>query len=411
MSTTYSVRPGDTFASIARRQYGSEQYARLVAQANPGASEPLQVGASIVTPPAPAGLPARIAPASAAGLNEVALLIKGEVFRFWTEITVNTALDEMATVEFSAPFDSENVAFRNAFRPFTFAPVVVLVGGQPQFTGTMLTPTPSVTPDGVTVAVSCYSQPGVLDDCTAPASAFPLEFNRQALPDIAAALCSPFGLAVVADGTPGPAFERVALEPGANVLQFLADLARQRSLVMTSTPLGALQFPSVVRPGRPVAQLREGESPLLSVSPEFSPQDYYSHVTGLEPVSVGTFGSQFTVKNPHLLTAVRPLTFKGDDTEGGDVATATQAKAGRMFGNMVTYTVELATWRDPQGALWAPNTTLTLLAPSAMVYSPYEFIVRRVSLRKNGDSEVATLQLVLPGSFSGEIPERLPWQE
>lgn len=411
MSTTASVQPGDTFETIAKRQYGSELQANLVAAANPGLSEPLPVGASVVLPGSRDVPPLRAANVQAAGVNEVSLLIGGAVFRYWTDITINLALDEMATVEFSAPFDPENVAFRNAFRPFSFSPVVVMVGGAPAFTGTMLTPTPSVTPDGVTVAVSCYSQPGVLDDCTSPAAAFPLEFNRQALPDIAAALCSPFGLAVVFDGTPGPTFERVALDPGGPVLQFLADLARQRSLVMTSTPLGALQFPAVTGTGRPVAQLREGESPLLSVSPQFSPQDYYSHITGLEPVSIGTGGSQYTVKNPHLLTAVRPLTFKGDDTEGGDITTAVKAKAGRMFGNMVTYTVELATWRDPRGALWAPNTTVTLHAPSAMVYNPYELIVRRVSLRKDGDGETATLELVLPGSFSGEIPGRLPWEE
>lgn len=409
MSTTFEVGAGDTFASIARKQYGSEQHAKLVEQANPGLSEPLPVGAVITTPPV-AGAPVDLVALGAANdEDEVALLVDGKRFRFWTDISITLALDAMASVDFNAPFEPEDPEFRETFRPFSFKPVVVTLDGEPLFTGTMLTPTPALTPDGTAVAVSCYSRPGVLDDCTPPAGAFPLEFNGQSLPAIAGQLCAPFGIAVEFASEPGPAFERVALDPSSSVLPFLADLAKQRSRVMTSSPAGGLEFPNVTPVGSPVAYLREGESPLVSVTPQFAPQDYYSHVTGLESVTLGADGSQFTVKNVHLIGVVRPLTFKGPDVEGGDIKTATQAKSGRMFGNMVTYSLVLSTWRDPQGAHWRPNTTLVLHAPSAMVYQPYEFLVRQVVLTKNGDSRVAELEIVLPGSFTGETPETLPW--
>ena len=82
-----------------------------------------------------------------------------------------------------------------------------------------------------------------------------------------------------------------------------------------------------------------------------------------------------------------------------------------MFGAMASYSVALSTWRDPAGNLWAPNTTLKLQAPGAMIYNSYEFIVRSVEFSKDSTSETARLNLVLPGAFSGQIPEALPWDE
>ena len=409
MSTTYRASTGDTFESIARKVYGDERRSRAIARANPGVLEPIAPGTVLAVPPAP-GAPADKTPQgpSATG-NEVALLIDGTRFRFWSDLRLTRSLDNMDTLEFGAPFEADAPGFRETFRPFSYKPLGVTVGGDPLFTGTLVGIMPDLGNSQKAIGVSGYSRPGVLEDCTAPASAYPVEFNGFDLRGIADALCEPFGVAVVFDGPVGSAFERAAVEPGGNVMAFLSDLARQRGLVVSSTPAGELLFQQSVMPGAPVAALRQGAAPVLSVTPSFSPQQYYSHITGLEAVRVGTEGSQYTVRNPHLAGIVRPMTFSAPDVEGGDITDAVRAKAGRMFGNMAAYTVQVATWRDPQGRLWAPNTTMTLEAPDAMVYSAYEFVLRSVQFSRTGDNESAELDLVLPGSFSGQTPEALPW--
>lgn len=405
----YSTRAGDTFEAVARKVYGDERRARLIAQANPGVSEPLAPGTVLSTPPAP-GVPAdKIPQAPTATGNEVALLIDGRRFRFWSDMRITRSLDAMDLVEFNAPFEADAPGFRETFRPFSYKPLDVTVGGVPLFTGTLVGIMPDLANDQKTIGVSGYSRPGVLNDCTAPASAYPIEFNGLDLKAIAAALCEPFGVAVVFTGPVGSAFGRAAVEPGATVLSFLSDLARQRGLVVSSTPTGELLFQQSVQVGQPVAVLQQGASPVLGVTPSFSPQQYYSHITGLEAVRVGTQGSQFTVRNPHLAGTVRPMTFSAPDVEGGDITDAVQAKAGRMYGNMAAYAVQVSSWRDPQGNLWAPNTTVSLEAPGAMVYSAYEFVVRSVRFDRAGSSESAELDLVLPGSFSGQTPEAMPW--
>jgi len=411
LSTTYSVITGDTFESISRKKYGTEKEADRIARANPGVAEPLTAGTTLTVPVLPEAPQNLQQAADSSTDDEVAILIDGKRFRFWDKVRITRAIDTMDTVEFGAPFDADAPGFRDTFRPFSFKTVVITVGGTPLFTGTMVTVNPVLENAQKIISVSGYSLPGVLNDCTSPASSFPLEFDNQGLREIATAMAAPFGISVDFQADQGAVFERVASEPGKKVLAFLTELAKQRNLIISSSSRGKLTFLQSSEGGQPVARLQQGVAPVLSVTPFFSPQEYYSHITGIEPVVVGLAGSQFTVKNPRLLGVTRPLTFNAPDTLDADVKSAVEAKAGRMFGNMASYSVRVATWRDPSGKLWEPNTAIKLLAPDAMIYNEYEFIIRSIEFSRDRATETATLNLVIPGSFSGKVPEALPWDE
>ena len=411
MSTIYNVITGDTFELISRKKYGTELEADRIAKANPGASEPLTAGINLIIPVLP-DIPQNIQQkAISDNLNEVAVLIDGKRFRFWDKIQLTRSIDAMDTVEFGAPFESDIPNFRQIFRPFSYKSIVVTVGGDPIFTGTMITINPVLENERKIIAASGYSLPGVLNDCTPPASAFPLEFNKQGLQEISATLTASFGLGIQFDSDQGAIFERVATKPTTKILSFLIDLAKQRNLIISSTERGKLLFQQSISIGSPVARLQQGEPPLLSVTPRFSPQEYYSHLTGLESVEIGLSGSQYTVKNERLEGVIRPLIFTVPDAVKADVKAAVQAKMGRMFGNLAAYTIEVATWRDSNGNIWKPNTTIKLTAPDAMIYNEYEFIIRSINFEKDDKTEIATLDLIIPGSFSGQLPEVLPWDE
>lgn len=344
--------------------------------------------------------------------ERVSVRIDGERYEFWSAIEIRLALDTFSTVTLTAPFEPKRKEFRQVFRPFSFKPLQIDVGDKRLFTGTLVGVHPEATPEGATVEVTGYSLPGVLEDCTAPAANVPHEYKKLGLRAIAEAIAAPFGLKVRFRADEGAKFDKVALEEEQRLFAFLSELARQRNVVWSSTPEGDLLCWQSVEPGNPVARFVEGESPVSVVRGDFSPQEYFSEITGFCASKRGRKGSKHTVKNPWLPRVIRPMSFKLDDTEPADTPEATRSKLGRMFGQIAAFTMEnLPTWRDPNGDLWNPNTTLMLTAPSAMIYRRSELLARTVTLKQTAESETAELGLVLPGAYSGKAPTFMPWDE
>ncbi len=414
MSKAYTVQPGDTYADISRKQYGDESYARNIAEANPGAPAQPQVGSVIVTPDIPElelDDQRKGTLRSDADKDLVTLTINGKVFRFWSNVNITQHLDAVSTVNFNSPFEPDQEIFREAFRPYSYQEVRIDVGGQLLFTGTLVNPVPTLGPRERSVSARCYSKPGVLSDCTPPASAYPLQWDAATLRTIAADVCRPFGVSVVFPEGSGLVFERISLDPGSKVMPDLARFASQRNLVIRSNERGQLVFLRPKETGEPVARFREGLGPLQSVTPSIGSQQFYSHITGVAPSIVGLEGPQATVVNPRLKGVLRPYVYPASDTEEGGLQEAVRSKIGRMYAESASYEVELDTWRDVDGNIWQPGDFVTLTAPGCMVYSEYTFQIRTVYLKATPNEQSATLNLIIPGTLSGKVPETLPWDD
>ena len=269
---------------------------------------------------------------------------------------------------------------------------------------------PNVDARMASVGVTAYSLAHALTEVCADPRLLPLEFNGLDLRQIAAKLVtSTIGVESIFEGKPGAVFGRVRAEPDSTIHSFLVDLALQRAFVLADDPSGALLFRAEARPGAPVARL-EGQ-PLVRVTASFNAASWYSSVTGRASKKAGKAGSKYTEGNP-LYRAAHPRhhTMRIGDTESADVPATARAAIGRMVASVVSYTVDdLPTWRDPRGEIWRPNTTITLLAPEAMIYRETELIIRTVTLRQTAEVETASLGLTLPGTFGGTLPEALPW--
>lgn len=414
MSRPYTVQQGDTFAGISRLMYGDEQYTSNIAEANPGIGGQPQVGTTIVIPDIP-DLALGADRARNANLtqdpDEVTLSVNGAVLRSWTSVTITQHLDAVSTVSFRSPFDPTDQAHRDAFRPYAYQPVRIDVGGGLFFTGTEVNPQPVTEAAQREVRVQCYGTPGVLTDCTPPASAYPLQWDEVSLRTIAAALCRPFGIGVRFPNGAGQTFERIGVEPGEKVMAVLARLASQRNLVIRSDEAGRLVFVRPSSTGQPVAEFVEGEQPFVSTSPSFGNQQFFSHVSGISPTILGLEGPQATVQNTHLRGVLRPYVYTADDMADADLQAAVSSKAGRMFAESATYPVPVPTWRNANGDLWKVGDLVTLDAPGAMVYGAYTMQIRSIRFRAAPNKRTAVLELIIPGTLSGQLPERLPWED
>lgn len=405
LSTTVNVLAGDTFERIARRAYGAEFRAGLIRRANPGVEEPLIPGTVIIVPALESD-PAF--PSEVENADTVSVFIEGSRFDLWYQMRLSEKIDRVATLSVSVPFDN---ALR-IFKPFAFQSISVFVGDQLFFSGTLVTVSPRLSADENTLTLEAYSKPGVLGDCTVPASSFPdLEFKNQTLDEIAQRLAEPFGVPVRFEANAGAPFTEIAIRPDQKIFDFLANAGAQKNIIFSNSPEGELL--ARVAPGETEAIDRFifGEDPISNLSPSFSAQSYYSHVTALVPSDTGSDGTQFTVPNPHLSGVVRPFTFHAADNADASAQVAASAKLGLMFGNMVRYSFDVPTWRARGGELWRPGQTVGLLAPGAMIFEMYNFLVSEVTFFHSESSQQARLSLTLPGAYRGEIPERLPWGE
>ena len=242
MSISYSTITGDTFESIARKVYGDNNQSSRIASANPGVSEPLTVGLVLVIPAIPTAPKNVTQRAVSTDPNEVAVLIDGVRFRFWDKLRISRSIDNMASFELGAPFNHNTPGFRDAFRPFTYKQVVITIGCDSLFTGSIVIINPVVGNTQRVVSAAGYSLPGVLNDCPPPASMYPVEFNDQYLKEIATTMCAPFGIGVVFEAGQGAIFERVASDVDTKVLTFLTGLAKERKLIATDDADGNLVF-------------------------------------------------------------------------------------------------------------------------------------------------------------------------
>lgn len=410
--SAYTVIAGDTLERISRRMYGSDVHATDIEAANPQVTAGVLIPGQKLEVPEIDNLPPAVSDKhfDEASESEVSVSVGGETFRFWDSVRITRAIDKPAVLSLGAPFEPSNVAFRSVFAPLSYRPVTVNVAGTRLFTGVTVTPNPEVSANSRTATVDAYAQCALLGDCTLPASSYAagrgVEFNGLSVLGIALALGKPFGITVTLDGDAGATFDRVSLDPEVKVLEFIIELCKQRVLVISSDERGMLVLQDETD-SKPVASLEE--SPLVTVSAQFNPQEYYSHITCISPSSFGVTGGQFTIMNPHLSGSLRPFVFRAPDALESDVVTACKAKAARMFAGAATYSVTLPGWRDPSGNLWEPNTRLRLKAVGAMIYDSYDFLIRSVTNTSDKDTSSTDLDLVLPGSFGGAVPDILPW--
>lgn len=414
MASRHLVQPGDTYELISSQFYGVPTGAARIATANQYAE--LVPGTFVTIPDEPDAINLIQGDDPDVGPNEVSVTIGGQRFQFWEAIEISLSMDRFSTFALKAPFEPDNMRFRELFQPLSYAPVGIAVEGSLLFSGTLMNVAPAMSPTRRTVAVSGYSKPGVLNDCTMPAGA-PMEWKNRTLPEIARDLGAPFGVGVteaqLQQALPQPAWESIRIRPTEKILGWLAKLSQERGFLISNTADGQILFvePTTTAPD----VLLDGGSPRVAIRPVIRPQQYYSHITAYQTATAGGAfkpgqQSRATVINTLLPGIVRPLNFTVADSFGGTLLQAANAKAGRMLANVVSWDVDVAGWRDSQGRLWEPNRRVTAVDPGAMLYERTELLIRNVTLKREPEGDTARLNLIFPGAFANEPPEQLPWQ-
>jgi hypothetical protein len=157
----------------------------------------------------------------------------------------------------------------------------------------------------------------------------------------------------------------------------------------------------------------EGNAPLISIKPQFSAQDFFSHITGFGKTDAEYPSVSYTFENKYLINKgiIRHHSLTIEDAETiGDLENSVKAHAGRMFADCVNFELLCEGHVNKNGEIFKKGMTVCVSAPSAMIMRETNFIARNIKLSRTTKGKTSTLTLVLPGSYTGEIPEALPWE-
>lgn len=402
MPGTYKALGGETFNQVARITTGDDTNASAIQRANPGIPEPIPVGAILQIPVSPS-----VSPTSAD--SELEIKVDGTKIGTFDNFALSMAMDAISKCGFTVPNEPET---RKIFPPLPPPHVTVDSYGERIFTGRAEPSRPNNQPDNKTLEIECYSTPGILEKVHPPMSAFPLEWTNANLPAIAGELCGHHNINVDFRADFGPVFERVDIKFTDIVLDFLANLAAEHGPFISSSETGELVFWVGAPSGKPVSNLEKGRHPCENVDMVVDESSYYSSVTGSTTITIGKkkVGASHTVRNQLTFDLVQPYNFRADHISPGELETAVKAMAGRMFGALVTATVDLSSWLTDDGKVYRPNQTIMLASPEDHIEKSFEFFIAEVMLAKSAGITTATLFTTLPGAYSGEMPERMPWQ-
>jgi len=348
--------------------------------------------------------------------DEVSIIVDGSIYRFWETVDINFSFDDFAdTFTISGPFDFENRKFLDLFRPYKYKEIGLYVAGELKLTGTLLSPSPSNTPDSSTISISGYSAPGIIADCNAAPVDWPIAINGLNLEEIANKLTNPFGIKVLFESDPGPKFsksDKVRMDVDEKIGNFLITLAKQRGLIINSNMSGELVFSKVTSENATLS-IVSGQWPWIGSNCSFDGQNMFSAITAIGTNNKRGYGSRVTVENP-ALASVEPARHKiyhAADVLSGGLQTSAKAELGRMIADSLKINLSVVGWHRPDGLIWSDNQKIIFHSPRDLLISEHDYVIRNAKLTKGPDKATTDLELVLPESYSGEIPKSFPWED
>ena len=332
--------------------------------------------------------------------------INGSYYDNFDEVSVSKTLDSIASVfSFKARFNPDDNAHKIIFKPLSYNTVEIFNNSNELiFTGVSLNTDLSSSKSRALQSISGYSYSGVLEDCSIPYSAYPLEKNNVSLKDIVLQLLKPYSLSFVIDESVAKemdfVYNKVVAKPTESIKAFISKLSSQRDIILSHNNKGDLVFYKPSINNKPVLSLDSGNT--LSMNLKVNGQSLHSVIdvirqpskanTSLNPVD--------TIRNPLVLknrTIVKVLN-SGNET-------STKEASKNILSNELKNIIFTASLKGFININC--GDIVEVKNKEIYLYETTKLIVSSVSLNKNKSSELTSLTMSLLETFTGETPNKI----
>lgn len=336
----------------------------------------------------------------------------GRTIDGWAGLQIIRAVDAGSDAfAFSVPFEptAENKELFAAYRPVI---VQIDIDGQRVITGRMESIGASYGSGTKTVEIQGRSLSGSLMDWSAGP---PFEwangttFNEIAR-SVAKSVDGKFGPAqsIQVTAIPNVQVPIASIEsPGQTVYEFLTSIASSQGLWAIPQPDGSLVYRKLGSTRAPVADLQEGEAPLITVDTVHDVTQRFYEYFVIQDADANF--SEAVEIDQGVDNRIRGRKIIRPSIEAWDLQEAARhAKASGLI-NSYRAGVTVTGWTH-NNRIWNAGDIVRIYAPSAMIYNPSRFIIRRATLQldENG-GEISNLELALPELYDGKDPLERPW--
>lgn len=405
----YTIVPGDTLFGIAKQAYGEGRRWRELWSANQfvlksGDPNLIFPGETITIPKIPElesqkniDLPGKAADDFTIVIDDTELVVNAaRAIR-----TMDTAADAWTA---SVVYNTENDTLTNLLRPYKYNSAKIFVGGRLMITGYLFDLGIEVGTDQIRKDLEGFTTTKNIVDSNPPKP--PYEFRNVTLRQIAKTLVEPFQIPVIFDADPGGQFKKVKIDKTETIFAFLAKLAKQRSLLVTSTNKGELLFTRANTTGSPIGSLVQGLPPFQTAAVKFAGQNRFR---GYKAVSKRRGQkTKSAVSKDDVVPVNRFRTFSADDTTSGDIQKAADWERSKQIADSLTIKLPVTSWYGPDGNLWTENTIVTVRSSHLYVPDGFDFLIRAVEFKFDSDGLTAELSLVPPQVYTGDVVDE-PW--
>jgi prophage tail gpP-like protein len=285
----------------------------------------------------------------------------------------------------------------------------VYLGGKLQMTGMLYNITQRRSNEGTVKELEIFTQTANMIDSTVRP---PFEENNIDLYERCVNQAREFGIQVVKDEnlSVGGKFSRVSAKQTDLCFNHLKDLAWQRGALLSCTEYGELEIILPNVDGQPVGTIEE-QNPLTEVyEVTFNGRQRFNTY---EAIVSSSRKDKTKVKHQAIdeyVPAIRFLTFSADESLPGEGLNAALWRRNKSAADSLNIQFPVNSWYAPNGTLFKPNTTITVVSDAMSLEKGFTFLISQVEFNYSSGGATALLSLKPPSMYTnGEIIE--PWSE
>ena len=231
------------------------------------------------------------------------------------------------------------------------------------------------------------------------------EFNNMKLEAIARELVKPFGIDVIIFASTGDPFTKFTITQGDSVFQALEKLAKQRNLLLTSSPEGNLVFEKkgIIRSSTELIEGINIKSAAISLdnTERFSQYQVKSQAIGILGEPTDSTQAKGTATDEGI-DRYRPLVILNENQGDGKTAQQrAQWEASLRSAKACTVNVVTVGWTQRLGELWATNQVVHIDCRSIGIKQ--DMLISKVNFELSPNGKITELELIRPDAFEFNV--------